>query len=241
MGVRSHRHYLGYIFAGLWLISFICVLTLSGILIRSFSSKSMVEETIPVQQPSVNKLYVNVKNEYGTSITSHHHSRWCGHWDDKNAPFYMINNDSLWLNTVKVTVEQSDDSLFHVYETKTSRGHTSDEAKTIASHISFNIDQHDSVLSLPAGFTISNKDKFRNQQVLVTVEVPLGKTIQFNKDINRYTWFNINIEDGRRTVHFDRHWDDDHTFRSNSEYLMTPLGLKNPLDSTDSYSEEEDD
>jgi len=77
--------------------------------------------------------------------------------------------------------------------------------------------------------------------VLVTVEVPLGKTIQFTKDINKYTWYNINI-DGRRNFYFERHWDDDHNYRSNSEYIMTASGLKNPLDSTrKKHTDDEDD
>jgi len=245
MGVRSHRHYLGYVFAGLWLIGFISVLTLSGILIRSFSSRSVVEELYPIQQPSGSKLYINAKGDPGLTINHHHHhSRWNDmNWNGSDMPFYMIGNDSLWLNTVKVTVEQSDDSLFHIYETRISRGHSQEEAKNLAAHISFGISQLDSVITLPEGFTISRKDKFRNQQVLVTVEVPLGKHVQFNREINNYNWFNINVEDGRRNVYFERHWNNGHKYHGNSEYIMTTSGLKDPADSNskDSDEDEEDD
>ncbi len=239
MGVRSQRHYLGYIFTGLWVISFLCLLTLCGILMRNFSSRSLVEQTVGVVQPPVNKVYVNVSELQGPPVTRHH-GIWDGDWDE-NAPFQIVNNDSLWLNTVKVHVAQSDDSLFHIYETRISRGNSTDEAKTLAGHIVFNISQHDSIINLPRGFMISKKDKFRNQQVLVTIEVPVGRGIEFNKNIDNYNWFNINTN-GRKSSYMEVNWDDDDDdYNTGSEYKMTPTGLKNPKDSTDKINTEEVD
>ena len=237
MGVRSHRHYLGYVFAGLWLIGFISMLTLCGTLMSNFGARSMVEGTYQVHQPAAGKLFINVTNEHGQQANTHH-GHWTGDGSD-DTPFRIINNDSLWLNTVKVEITQSNDSLYHIYEDRISRGNTTEDAKNLASHISFTIDQHDSVLTLPGGFAISNKDKFRNQQVLITVEVPTGKTVVFNKYIHNYNWFDIKVNRGS-----DFSWgeeEDDNEYKSNRSYIMTASGLKDPLDSTAQNTDDDDD
>ena len=240
IGVRSHRHYLGYVFAGLWLIGLVSIMALTGILLRSFSSRSMVEEACPMSQPTTGKLFVNVSGN-GWSEFNHYHSRWFHNWDDDGTPFHVVNKDSLWLNNVKVKVARSDDSLYHIFETRISRGETAEDAKNLASHISFNINQQDSVISLPGGFTISNKDKFRNQQVLIVVEVPVGKQIQFDKDINRYSWYNININ-GRRNFYVERDWDNSYTYHSRGKYIMTPSGLQDTShNSSRHFDNDEDD
>jgi phage shock protein PspC (stress-responsive transcriptional regulator) len=226
IGIRSHRHSLGYIFAGLWLVGLISMIVLTGTLARNFSSKSMVDNACPITQPSVSKLYLNVSNNAGGTAYSGH-ARWLSNWNSEGGPVQIINNDSLWLNNVKVNVTQSPDSLYHIYETRISRGETADNAKDLAGHISFGISQHDSVISLPGGFTISNKDKFRNQQVMIMVEVPIGKEIEFSKDIDRYSWYNIGVN-RRRNFYFEDDWDDDNNnFSGGNRYMMTPSGIKN--------------
>lgn len=239
MGVRSHRHYLGYIFGGLWTIGFICIMLLLARFSTNFSSKSMTEEPYAVQQPSTGKLYLNVSNNEMSGAGNNKHSRWFGEWDD-DVPFYVIDKNQLWLNTVKINVTQSADSLFHIYEARLSRGSTAEEAKTFAGHISFAIAQQDSIINLPNGFAISVKDKFRNQQVMVMVEVPVGKKIQFNNNINDYDWFTMNVN-GHRNVHFEREWNNGYRYRSNEEYLMTAAGLRNTQDTSDTREQVEMD
>jgi hypothetical protein len=210
-----------------------------GTLVSHFKSKAMVEDTFLMQQPSVGKLYINVGDAPGPWLKLHH-GRWYNEWDeDDEMPFHFVNKDSLWLNTVKVGITQSPDSLYHIYQTRISRGNTKDKARELASHISFGIAQQDSVIYLPGGFCVSKTDKFRNQQMLITVEVPLGKTIQFNDAIENYTWFNINVNNSRG-VHYERDWNDN-DYRSNSVYTMTATGLKNPLDEIEEARKKEEE
>jgi hypothetical protein len=61
---------------------------------------------------------------------------------------------------------------------KFARASTSPQAEQNAEKISFPVSQIDSVLYLPKGFAISKDTKFRNQQVMVVIEVPVGKQIR---------------------------------------------------------------
>lgn len=225
--VRSRHHYLGYVFAGLWIIGLVSIITLIGTLVSNFSARSVVEANYPLAQPSTGKLYISVNGANGLAGKGLH-STWFETWDDEDGPpFHIITKDSLWLNTVKVNVVQSPDSLFHLYETRISRGNNAAEARTLATHIPFHISQADSVVNLPAGFAISSRDKFRNQQVMIVVEVPLGKKIEFNKNIQRYTWFDLH-GNGRGSMHYSRDWDNE--YDDNQDYEMTTSGLKSAPD-----------
>ena len=226
MGVRSHRHYLGFVFAGLWLVGFMAIISLAAILLHNFSTKAVVEETVAMQQPNVKKLYINVNKDAGTWGNTHY-GHWYGDRDELDAPFHFINNDSMWLNNIKVNVTTSADSLYHIYETRICRGNSNEEAKKLASHINFNITQADSIINLPQGFRISNKDKFRNQQVLVTVEVPIGKTIRFTKDVNKYSWYTFNVNGGHE-VYYESN--DNEDYNTATDYTMTVNGLIDPTD-----------
>jgi hypothetical protein len=115
---------------------------------------------------------------------------------------------------------------------KFSRGRSQKEAQNIAEKINFDIAQQDSLLLLPrGGFPISKNEKFRNQQVMVIIEVPVGKKIQIDGSIHNYGWFNINIRRNGWTINDDddewnNDWDERYDWEANTEYIMTAKGLE---------------
>src|SRR5258708_18207660 len=148
-----------------------------------------VEESVSLTQPSHNKLVVRTSE----TVNRYNDTDW---WSDidfgKHGPFYSLNEDSFLLTTVRVRGLKSEDSAYHVQLIKISRGSNAAKARETANRIEFPIHQNDSILSLPQGFAISGHQKFRNQQVLVEVAVPVGKRILVNRSIEDYHWFNIN-------------------------------------------------
>jgi phage shock protein PspC (stress-responsive transcriptional regulator) len=223
MGVRSKNHYLGYVFGGLWFIGVVCAIVLAGMLGRNFKTKSGIEEKMTITQPRQGKLYIDVER----NNVRYYGDDWFGiDWDD-DMPFYGINPDTLMMNTVRVNVVKSKDSFYHVYKVRFSRGNNPEIAKTIAGRIEFNISQQDSMLLLPKGFAISKDEKFRNQQVLVVIEVPVGKRLQIDNSVSGYDWFNINFNRRRGwNTDWDDNWDFSYGWNSNVEYIMTPDGLE---------------
>lgn len=232
MGVKSTNNYLGYTFGGLWVIGLFSFIFLAGLMARNFKNRAGVESTVSLNQPSNNKLYLEA---VGNNIR-YYGDDWFGIEWDEDAPFYGINRDSLMLKTVRVNVVKSNDSNFHVYTIKFSRSNTNNKAKELAEHIQFPVEQKDSVLQLPKGFVITANDKFRNQQVLVVVEVPIGKRIELDRSIEDFEWFNVNMNRRRGfNVSWDNNWDDSYSWDNNIEYIMTRDGLKRTSD----FSEKE--
>ena len=232
-GVRSRSHYLGYTFATLWIIGLFSLIILGGMIMSNFRSRQHVEESVSLTQPSHNKLIVRTSE----AINRYNDTDW---WSDidfgKHGPFYSLNEDSFLLTTVRVRVLKSEDSAYHVQLIKISRGSSAAKAREAANRIEFPIRQSDSTLSLPQGFAISGHQKFRNQQVLVEVAVPIGKRILINRSIEDYHWFNINpnnrhIRWSDRNDDWRSDWDEDidendsYSWTGNVEYVMTPTGL----------------
>ncbi|ULQ51824.1 PspC domain-containing protein [Flavihumibacter fluvii] len=224
MGVRSNNNYLGYIFGGLWIIGLFSFIFLAGLFARNFKNRAGVETQVAMVQPSNNKLFVE---SVGSNVHYYADEDFFGIDFDDDAPFYGISHDSLMLKTVRVNVVKSKDTAFHVYTMRFSRSNTNATAKVLAENIRFPIVQKDSVLELQKGFAITRNDKFRNQQVLVVIEVPVGKKIELDRSLDDYEWFNINANRRRGfNVSWDNNWDDSYSWDSNVEYVMTREGLQ---------------
>ncbi|BAV09636.1 phage shock protein C (PspC) family protein [Filimonas lacunae] len=233
VGARSKNHYLGYIFGGLWVIGLICAICLGTAITKSYRSFDGGENEVTFTQPAKGKLLVKLEDEnanyYGEDI-------WFGfHWDTHEAPFVGLSEDSLLMRTVQVRIVKSRDSLFHTRTVKLSFGSTASEARKRAEELMFTPKQvQDSVLVLPRGFVITSQQKFHAQQVIVVVEVPVGKKIELDESINDYNSMSVNVSKrykskrGRHwSVDWEDNWDYDFNWQENVEYVMTENdGLK---------------
>ncbi|MBL7697193.1 MAG: PspC domain-containing protein [Chitinophagaceae bacterium] len=187
MGVRTKRHYLGYIFAGLWVIGLIGGIALVGSVARNFRNYSRLPEENIGTIENRNRVFVDVKDLGWRD----YNREFFGIEVDDDWPWYTEGEDSILLNTVKITMAKSNDSAYHVYRVRESRGSAKRNATQAAERIEFSPTRMDSVIELPQGFYINKVDKFRNQRVWIVIEVPVGKRIGFSRDIGNYHWFNM--------------------------------------------------
>jgi hypothetical protein len=221
IGVRSRNNYLGFTFGSLWVIGLVSLIILIASVGRRFGTRSGVNEDVEITAPTFGKMIVSVDE----SRPDFEDNEWLGvDWHHK-SPFFDISEDSLAMNTVRVNVVRSGDTSWHVRREKLSLGYNTGEAKTLASEISFPIEQKDSLLLLARGFSIRPNQQFRNQQVVVIIEVPVGKKIFMSEKLDDYHWFHIN-----RNWHGGESWnisgDHDDDWESNVEYKMTEQGLE---------------
>lgn len=218
MGVRSQKHYLGYVFGSLWIIGLVCTLVLMGSAARNFKTRSAVEEPVSFTQPSNGKMRVDVaKNN-----VRYYGGDWFGVEWDEDWPMYGINQDTLMLNTVRVNIAKSNDDNFHITRVRLSRGNNPNGARALAEKIDYPVLVSDSSILLPKGFAISRNEKFRNQQVLIVIEVPVGKKIEISNRVDDFHYFTVNFNRrGGWNVEWDSHWDESYSWTSNVEYTMT--------------------
>ena len=235
-GVRSRQHYLRYAFITLWIIGLFSTIALAGVIMNNFRSRQHVEEELTLSHPSHNKLIVKAAEG--------RHDYFDGDWWfdfswDRNSPFYNLNEDSFILNTVRINLVKSEDSSYRVKLLKFSHGSDARIARQLAEQIQFPVQQADSILYLPHGFTISRNQKFRNQQVLVVVSIPVGRRILISRNIDQYSWFNVDVHNNHVRWNKNKNWDDDwgrewdddinigsqYGWSKDIEYIMTNDGL----------------
>ena len=222
IGARTKRHYLGYIFGGLWLIGLICGIVLIVTITRNFRNYARLNEEKIGLIENLDRVFVEVNKAdwkmYGNEFF--------GFEVDDDWPFYSVGDDSVLLNTVKLTIAKSNDSAYHVYRIKESRGNGRENALRAAERIQFDPIRMDSVLELPQGFYISKTDKFRNQRVWIVVEVPVGKKIGFSRNIENYKWFNVHNRNNRWDNYEEQDEWDFYNDRPEpgQEYIMKPDG-----------------
>jgi len=205
VGARSKKHYVGITFLGLWIIGLISGITLASMVARNFrSDRSLKEEQVAVASGPA--LFIDVE---GAEWKNYNHHFFGMDVQGENFPFYDINDDSVFINTVKLSMVKSSDSLFHIYRIRASRGSSPDKASAAANNIDFSISRHDSSVTLARGFAISREDKFRNQRIWVVIEVPVGKRIAFSKKIRNYNW--MALRSRMNGIQVDNDDDNDHT------------------------------
>ncbi|MCU0404412.1 MAG: PspC domain-containing protein [Chitinophagaceae bacterium] len=217
MGVKKSNPYIGYGFTALWVLGLVCFLTLIGSMRRSFLSEVGVRHEVSLQQPSGNILKVMHKNDDVVIYDR---------WFDMDGVM-NISKDTLYLNTVKISVVKSKDSSYHAYLMKISKGRDRTNAESLAGKIEFPVSQEDSILYLPKSFNVSRDDKWRNQKVMVVIEVPEGKQIELDESLEDYDYFNIQFSRHRRNGNVEIDWENDwDTERTGEPLQMTPRGLE---------------
>lgn len=215
--IRSNSKLMGFTFSGLWIIGWVCFTFLLASVTRDFKSgNNLSEEEILLSNPSVDYLELTSVRPNQTV----YRSNWF-----RLEPFENLDEDTAIVRNVRVQIIQSKTDSFRVVMHRMARGNTRRYADTLASLIQFNAVQQDSLLILDRGIPITRKDKFRNQRVIITVFVPVGKRVKVDR--SAANWHN---------VQFDGPWDDDrdwevetkdiqHGWDFGVEYIMKKDGL----------------
>jgi phage shock protein PspC (stress-responsive transcriptional regulator) len=217
VGARSSNNYLSYTFVVLWVIGLFSMINLGIAIKRNFDYKARVPKDYTLIQPATGKLEVKV-----ASSTARYYGGW---WEGWRGPFQFV-DDSMVVKNIRLKIERSNDSSFHLRATKFSNGSSGPQAEGFANSISFNINQQDSTIYLDNGFSIPRGDKFRNQQVTVTVQVPLGKRIRVDHTVSRYNSFKIDFGPDENWDWDDNRDNGDFWWQDNVEYIMTAGGLE---------------
>jgi len=228
IGARSRNNYLGYTFGSLWVIGLICLIFLAASIGRHFSTPSSVHDEIELTPPANGKLTVKIDDSKPYYIDDS--GDWMGMNWRHEGPFFNLTDDSVTLNTVRIDVIKSRDSAWHLERVKSSLGNNSAEARNLASQIDFPVEQKDSILVLSRGFVITPNQLFRNQKVLLVIEMPVGRKILMKRNLDEYKWFTINRKRWRNNG-VDIEWDDSdnkdaNTWTTEVEYVMTENGLE---------------
>jgi len=228
-GFKNANIWIRSSFWALWILGWVMVTMFLSSLTKSFSKRNQpIEKVIALTNPSVDFLEVTASPKM-----KYYEQRWF-----QIEPFQVYDEDTVRVRNLKIRIVQSKTDSFEVKYVTMSNGKTISEANALADKIHFSVMQKDSTLLLDRGIAITAKDKFRNQHVIMTIAVPLGKRFK----ITNKGWSQTNIRVNRRGIHSETmndfgtdtwvdEWDEDWDSESFSydrgvEYKMTAIGLE---------------
>jgi phage shock protein PspC (stress-responsive transcriptional regulator) len=217
-------------FIALWTLGWICLFYFISSVGNSFSKHNQPnEQSIVLTNPGVEYLEVTASPKM-----KYYEQRW---FDIE--PFQVFNDDTVRVRNLRIRIVQSKTDSFEVKYVTMSNGKSINEANSYAQKINFSITQQDSTLFLDRGIAITQKDKFRNQHVIMTIAVPVGKRFK----ITNKGWSQTNIRVNSRGIHsetmnhfggddiwvdeWNENWDNEsYSFDRGVEYKMTADGLE---------------
>ncbi len=185
----------------LWVIGLIFVIIAASNTANEYSSKQKISENVVVEGLSSDTL--TLSSMEGTYSTSKY-----------NADEVFIEEDYIFTNDFSVDVVQGKAAEVVMLVDKTARGSNRRESGKRAENIEFKYEVNDNVLSMSPFIQFPVEDKYRNQDVQISIALPIGMSIYLEEssrdiiyDIKNVT----NTYDGKMMGH---HW------------LMTEKGLK---------------
>lgn len=219
INARSANNYMGWIFGGLWTLGWVALMFTIASFAKDFRQYESVEVPVAISPNVKDHLTVTVSKEelnYNGNFGWITADEWEG-WD--------LSKDSLKLAWVSFETKLSPDDQYHVSLKKYAAGSDEADALKRAEALQYSVNAYDSVIDLSNGLVISSNSKFRNQKVVVVIEVPVGKKLRFHESINRklspVTIKSRRTRDGNR---FEIHRSENYWWRSNVYYTMQANG-----------------
>ena len=214
-------------FWALWIVGWVMLFYFGSSLGNSFTKHNKpVEQAITLTNPAINYLEVTAipKMKY-------YEDKWF-----KISEFVDYgDDDTIFVRNLRIRIVQSTTDSFQVKVVKLSNGKTLAEANNLANKINFDITQQDSLIYLDKGIGINANDKFRNQHIIMTIAVPIGKRIKISGKGWSQTHINIDHR-GMRTetigrISSDNDWyngwdNESFNYSFGVTYLMTSTGLE---------------
>ena len=174
---------------GLWLMSIIG-LTVVGVKQASeFSEEASIIQKERINITSNDTLYVSMKSNSA-------YSKQFGRHSNVLKPVYDENDRKLLYRTdVRLSIEFTRDSVASISIDKNSRGNSYKNAKLRAEKINYNYTINGNRLELDGYLTTDFSNKFRDQQIEVTLYLPEGTVLFADENTNSfqdYFVFNFN-------------------------------------------------
>ncbi len=215
-GFRPRTRYVGLSLFLLWVIGLICAVWLCADVAGDFRTSFRESSNVSISQPPGRRLII------ARTPTNIHIGSWTV-IDD----LIELREDTLVLKTVRLDIEKSRDDSFRVELARASNGPTVALARTYTRAIGYPLEQRDSMLYIPDGFSLPKGMPFRNQRLILRIYVPAGASIRVEESLRhvRRHW-NGDWDDWDDADDWDRRHGE--SWAHGYDYLMTPEGLRTP-------------
>lgn len=181
---------LGLIAAALWGLGFIATIYAGVSTLSEFSNQNTQEKVINLDSKAIKNLKLEVKSD-GSSVTKYSYRN--GRFNFRRDEHFKIEDGKMQISSPTLNIQPSEDSTYKLVILNTARGNSSKEAAQRAEAIEYNFSLKDSTLSFEPYFSFSVDNKWRNQEVKLTLLVPPGKSVFIDKSAGKIIYDIENI------------------------------------------------
>lgn len=184
---KTNNKLIGLAGLGIWSVALVAMIILSASQISNFSQKNTVSVSKPIHNPFNKILYL----EPGDAS-----------WEMENKnniqfdDFILVSlaGENILASNPHLRIESTDASDFSVVIRKKARGKNAVEVQENLNQIKYEVNSKDSILVFEPYFTITNQGKWRNQEVIVTLKMPVGNKIHFGQGMDQlhFNFENVN-------------------------------------------------
>jgi phage shock protein PspC (stress-responsive transcriptional regulator) len=203
---KTNNTAIGLTMVGVWLIALISLVVVSVSQLGNYKSQSAISETKTISCDSCQTLILKLGEDKYADYAKMD-------FEIDNVKVAVVDGEEVLLGKVRLDVEKSGNNEFVILVKKISRGKTRELAKETSENIIYRFEQKDSTLTFDPYFILGKGEKYRAQQVDITIKVPEGKAVYLSDDLVKIIH---DIENVSNT------WDGDMVGKT---WVMKPEGL----------------
>ena len=159
-----------------WVLNFISLLLFGGWAAQSFRQGGSVSRNMDLSEMDSDTLRLE----------------WAGkglpgeqdYWFNGDDGFYIGGKGMRVKEMIRINIRKSETGRFECTQTIRARGATGGEAEENAAKTDFDVTFDGKILRVPHGYEIKEGNKWRVQEVKITISVPEGKSVVFGEGIN---------------------------------------------------------
>ena len=194
---------------GLWTIftiNLFCLLSVAGNVSKEFSYRSNTTQNIQLPQSNLIKLATNTNGYTGMNIVL-------------DKVHVMKNELDIDANVIKI--KKSENGQFYIEKKIFSNGGSNEEARRFMNQVVYEVRMNGDSIIIPKYFELPRGSKWRNQEIELTLYMPVGKSIKLNPDVDYQIEKGDDVNDKTDEDALNECRD-----RSKGAWIMTDTGLK---------------
>ncbi len=173
---KSNNTLVGLTLVGFWLVALVTLVVVSASQFGNFKSRSSFSSSTTVDCDTCQTLYLKIAEDKYDDYAEFD-------FDMEGFKIAAVDGDEILLGRPKLDVEQASGNNFIVTVKKAARGKTREIAKENTGDIVYRFQQQDSILYFDPWFILEEGEKWRDQEVYITVKLPVGKTVHLGENM----------------------------------------------------------
>jgi len=181
----------------IWIAALVTFIVLGANFISNFEYNSTIKKDISLVAFKSSTLHVFAKNNLeNTHLDNQYHTNY------KVFNFINVSEQAQLNSNIRIDTYPSMDTAFRVQLLFSSKGASETLAKQYVESLSLDMLQRDSVILIDPNLTVPYTQKFRNQNCVVRIYIPIGKRIVFHENLKYFQWYSFDANT------FNVHWQD---------------------------------